>query len=110
VIKEHRISGTVRLLRSEFIALQTAHDGNNALVDIDEFAVWQGAAIVRTHIFEDDLLAVGFVDRHVSGFLERADGAGGFGTLIQELDNLQVESILEPRGEVSLLFNRIPES
>ena len=46
-------------------------------------AVWQWAAIVGSHVVEDHLLAVGFVDRHIGSFFELADGACGLGPLVQ---------------------------
>ena len=85
--------GQLCLLRRELIPLQAAHDGDKALIDEDEFTVRQRSAIVGANVLEDHVFAVGFVDRHIGGFLQLADGASGLGALVQQLDDLQVERI-----------------
>jgi hypothetical protein len=67
--------------RGQLVALQRAHDVDDALVDVDELDVGQRARIMSADIFEDDALAVRFVDRQIGCALQAADFLGRCGAL-----------------------------
>jgi hypothetical protein len=77
----------------DFVLLNIAHDIHDALVNLNQVPVMQGAVILFLHPFEHDALPIGLVNRHVGLALEASDFLGRLGALVQDLHQLLVDLI-----------------
>ena len=102
---------TSRRLLDNFVLLNIPHHVHDALVDLDQVSMLQGAAILLLHLFEHDALPVGFVDGHAGLALEAADFLSGLRALVQDLDQLPVDLVdfLAPVSDIHAVASVPPE-
>src|SRR5439155_15407743 len=74
-------------------ALEGAHDVDDALVDVEQLGVIEGAGVGAADVIEDLLLALGLVDGEGGGALELSDGSGRLCALVDEADDLLIELV-----------------